>query len=89
MIVATKINYIRCISACMHHLIIGNIVKWLVAERPYLIEQTAVAPHITGIGVLAIVKGLWSRPFDRNPSTLRYIVASIVETTRQAKIRNL
>ena len=60
------------------YLRICEVMKWLVAERPYLIEQTAVAPHITGSGVLAIVKGLWSRPFDRNLSTVRYVIVFVL-----------
>ena len=52
-------NIVTCLT-------IGEIMKWLAPQRPYLIEEAAIAPDITGSGVLAIVKGLWSCPLDWN-----------------------
>ena len=32
--------------------------KWFMSKTPYLIHDTAKAPHITGSGVLLVVNGL-------------------------------
>ena len=40
------------------YLWIGEILKWLVSHTPYLIHESSKAPHITGSGVLLIVKSL-------------------------------
>ena len=48
--------------------------KWLVSHTPYLIQQTPIAPHITGCGVLLVVDSLWCSPLDGNGSTFGYIV---------------
>ena len=41
-----------------YNLCVGMLLKWFVSETPYLIHDTAVAPHITGSGVLLVVEGL-------------------------------
>ena len=34
------------------YMLVGIVLKWLVSKAPYLIQQHAIAPHITGSGVL-------------------------------------
>jgi hypothetical protein len=48
----------RSILILLAHLIIGKIRKWSMPQTPYLIHDTAKAPHITGSGVLIIVDSL-------------------------------
>ena len=35
------------------------LFKWFVSETPYLIHDTAKAPHVTGSGVLLVVECLY------------------------------
>ena len=37
---------------------IGELLKWFVSKTPYLIHDTAKAPHITGRRILLVVYGL-------------------------------
>ena len=39
---------------------IGQLLKWFMAEAPYLIHDTTKAPHITGSRVFLVVYGLQS-----------------------------
>ena len=49
-------------KASLINLNVGGSLKWFVSKAPDLIEQTAIAPDITGSGVLLVVNGLWSCP---------------------------
>ena len=41
---------------------VGVSLKWLVSQAPYLVHESAIAPHITGSGVLPVVQCLeWRR----------------------------
>ena len=71
------------------YLSIGECTKWLVSQWPYLIEEAAIAPDITGSGIPAIVKGLWSCPLNWNLSPLGNIVVFVLEILRETKISNL
>ena len=35
------------------------LFKWFMSKTPYLVHDTAKAPHITGSGVLLVVEGLY------------------------------
>ena len=37
---------------------VGVPLKWLVSQTPYLIHESAIAPHITGSGVLLEIESL-------------------------------
>ena len=60
----------QCAMLYSTYLGIGKIMKWFAPQRPYLIDKATIAPDITSSGVLAIVKGLWSRPLNRNLPTM-------------------
>ena len=79
---------VRC-TTINKHLGISDVMKWFVSQWPYLIEETAIAPDITGSGVLAIVKGLWSCPLDWNLTTMRDVVVFMLEVSGEPKISNL
>lgn len=53
---------------------IGVAFERLMSETPYLIEETSIAPYITGCGVLLVGHGFRSSPFNRNLSSLRHVV---------------
>ena len=66
----------------MHiYLSVGETTIRFVSKTPYLIEQTSVAPDVTGSGVLLVRNGLWSRPLNWYQSTFRYVVLLIGEVT--------
>ncbi len=52
------------------YFVISIRFKRFVSDTPYLVEQTAVGPHVTGSGVLLVVKGLRGRPLDRDFASL-------------------
>ena len=64
-------------------------MKWFAPQRPYLIEEAAIAPDITGSGVLAIVKGLRSCPLDWNLPSVWHVVVIILKASGQSKISKL
>ena len=64
-------------------------MKWFVSQWPYLIEEAAIAPDITGSGVLAIVKGLWSCPLNWNHPSMGNIVVFMLKILRKTKISDL
>ena len=37
---------------------VGVSLKWLVSQAPYLVHESAIAPHITGSGVLLEIESL-------------------------------
>ena len=37
---------------------IGVPFKWFVSQTPYLVHESAIAPHITGRGVLLEIESL-------------------------------
>ena len=61
-----------------------------MSKTPYLIEQTPVAPDVTGSGVLLVVESLGRCPLDGNSVT---IVSDVViffgQIAGHAKICNL
>ena len=63
--------------------------KWPVPKAPYLIEQTAIAPDITGSGVLSKVYGFWGCPLYGHFATLGYIVIIISQVPGHSKVCNL
>ena len=69
------------------YLNISQISKRLVSQTPYLIEQTSIAPHITGSGVLLEVDCFWGSPLHRDLTTMRDIASS--QVTCHPKITNL
>ena len=79
-------------SACMQkdtNLDIPKSLKRFVSEAPNLIEQTPIAPDITGNGILPVVNGFRSRPLHRDLPTLRYVIVLICQVSRHAKISYL
>ena len=71
------------------NLSISHALKRFVSKTPYLIEETAIAPHITSCGVLAIVNSLWSCPFYRNLLSLGHIVVILNKIPSHAKVTDL
>ena len=63
--------------------------KWLLPKTPYLIEQTAIAPDITGSGVLSVVQSLWCCPLERDSSTFGYVVVVFSQVNWHPKISDL
>ena len=82
-------SYIRCLIRVHVNLGIHSSLKWLVSEAPYLIEQTAIAPDITGSGVFLVVNGFWSCPLHWYLASLWYVVRIICQISRHTKICNL
>ena len=68
---------------------IGAVSVRFVSETPYLIQYTAIAPHITGSGVLHVAEYLRSTPLDRNTSSISHIVVLVQQIPRHAKVSNL
>jgi len=56
-------------------------MEWFGAHGPYLIQKDPIAPHITGRLVLVIADSLRSSPLHRDLSTMRNIVAIILESS--------
>ena len=48
-------------------------------QGPYLIENTAIAPDITGSGVLVVLEGLGCCPLHWNLTSMRYVEILLVE----------
>ena len=71
------------------HLLSGHFLKRFVSKTPYLIQQTAIAPHITGTGVLAKDKSFWCCPLDRDLPSMGHIVVIINEISRHSEITDL
>ena len=71
------------------YLWILHCTKWPVSETPYLIEQTAVAPDITGSGVFSKVYCFWSCPLYGHFATLGYVVIVISQVPGHPKVSNL
>ncbi|MCG8621740.1 MAG: hypothetical protein MJE68_07040 [Proteobacteria bacterium] len=71
------------------YLKIAVFLKWLASEAPDLIEQTAIAPDISGSGVFLVVDGFWSCPLHWYHTTVRNIIILICQVSRHAKISNL
>ena len=71
------------------YLCVSECVVWFASQAPYLIEQTPIAPDITGNGVFLVVECLWCCPFDWYQTTFRNVVPFISQVSRQAKISNL
>ena len=71
------------------YLLVGHYLERFVSETPYLIQQTAIAPHITGCGVLAKGKSFWCCPLDRNLPSMGHIVVIINQIPRHSKITDL
>ena len=61
-----------CVRACMHvtNLNIFQAFEWFVSKTPYLIEQTPIAPDITGSGVLLEINCFRGSPLYWNLSSL-------------------
>ena len=56
---------------------VGELIIWFKPKAPDLIEQTAIAPDITGSGVLLFFNSLRSSPFDWYHATFRYVILLI------------
>lgn len=59
-------------TACYYtvaNLYITVVLKRLMSQTPYLIKQTAIAPYITGSGVLLESDGLRGCPLNWNETT--------------------
>ena len=70
----------HALHLCHFHLLVCHAFKRFVSKTPHLIEDTAIAPHITGSGVLAINECLRSCPLDeQNLASMRNIVAKVTE----------
>ena len=37
---------------------VGVPLKWFVSQAPYLVHESAIAPHVTGSGVLLEIESL-------------------------------
>ena len=70
-------------------LLVGHAFKRLVSETPYLVEDTAVAPDITGGGVLAEDESLWSCPLERDLPSLRHVVVIFNQVPSHTKVTYL
>ena len=77
------------LESLLTYIMVGIAFKGFVSEAPYLIEETAIAPHVTGSRVLFVRNSLWSRPLDWYFATVRHIVVVLFKITRHPKIRNL
>ena len=71
------------------YLSVGDVSKRHPSQTPYLVEQAAIAPYVTGRGVLSVVHGFRGRPSDLDPPTFCYVIAHISEVSRLAKSSNL
>ena len=71
------------------HLKIALVEERLVPQAPYLVEHTAIAPHITSRGVLFVFQCLRGCPLDWDLPTLWDIVVSVLQISGHAKICNL
>lgn len=87
------IGYIRSIaSTCLMihtHLSIAMIPERHSSKAPDLVEQTSIAPDITGSGILAMVNSLGSHPSHLDLASVRYVMVDIVEIPRLIKATNL
>ena len=71
------------------HLLVCHAFKGFVSETPYLIQYTAIAPHITGGGVLAEYECLWSCPLEGDLASLGHIVVVLNEIPGHPKVTDL
>ncbi len=71
------------------YLRIGVVLKWLLPQAPYLMQEAAKAPDVTGCGVLPAVYGLRSCPLQWDFTTIRYKVVLVSKVSGHAKITNL
>ena len=74
----------------VNHLLVGESLVWLPTDRPDLIEDHPVAPHVTGCGVGPVDQGFWCHPLDREWSVCCGRVGIVVhEAPSHSKITNL
>ena len=71
------------------YLLVSYSFKWLVSKTPYLIQQTTIAPHITGSRVFLIDNCFRSCPFDWHFASMRNIIAIILKVTGHSKVTYL
>ena len=71
------------------YLWIPHCTKWFVSKAPNLIHQTAIAPDITGSGILSEMYSFWSCPFYGHFASLRYIVIVISQIPGHPKVSDL
>ena len=69
------------ILAKFTHNRVRHSLKRFVSDAPYLIQQAAIAPDITGSGVLLEVQGLRSCPLDWDLASMGDIVLLISQVT--------
>ena len=60
-----------------------------MTERPYLVEDTAITPDVTGCGVFTIVESLRGRPLDGNLPSVGHVEVFLLEVSRKSKVCNL
>ena len=68
---------------------VRDLFVWFMPEAPDFIEYTAIAPDITGSGVLLFFNCLRSSPFDWYYAAFGYVIFLISKISGQAKISNL
>ena len=61
----------------------------LMPQTPYLIQHTAIAPHITCCWVLLVFNCFRSSPLHWNFASMRHVIIFIKEVPWHAKISNL
>ena len=60
-----------------------------MSKTPYLIQQTPIAPGVTGSRVLFIVQCFRCSPLDWDLASMSNIVVLISQITRHTKVRHL
>ena len=84
-----------CMHACGNtghdsvHLRIGEMTVRLDSQGPYLVEDTPIAPDVTGGRVEVIVQCLRGRPLDWDLSSVCHVEIFILKVSGQPKISNL
>ena len=61
------------------YLTVGPLLVWFVSQCPYLIEEDAIAPDITGSGVSAVGESLGCCPLYRDLTTVGSVVVHILQ----------
>ena len=72
-----------------HQIRVVEILEWFHPNRPDLIEDHGIAPHVAGCGVLLVEQSLRSCPLDWDLASLGLVVCVINQVSGHSKISNL
>ena len=71
------------------NLLVRHVMEGLLSERPYLVEDTPIAPDVAGHGVATILQRLGGRPLHGDLPSVGDVEILVLEFPRETKISNL